>query len=494
MGNNMKLRVLYALIALILALLALKVFWWDKHSARAEIENAFLTKKYSLFLEEVSHSNSLFSDAQKRLYMAYGLRAAGNLKKSDAELEQALQDKGSSRDLILEIVLNQTLNAYLQDDQVAFTHFLDQIDVSSEKAREWKKLFQGVEALKVMDCKRALKFFQSPMKLEAFNPIMRQSFAEKIPPAWTFLQIAQCEMLMGEYEDARAKISEIIDSKTEQEAELARLLLAKSYLLEANDKEISESVPYYHQAIEELGKVSPRAYSLEYHQTKFQLISSMQRRLQNSLLAYNSKDVLFFENALSLYHNHEEEKIQPVVEVAKVPVVDEIDEWSFETPLDLNYLLIQKRIDSILDGEKQLTTTKHQMEEDARFLSMLTQIKPPLTPVFFLLGQVELLLHEDQKAAEAFRTYVEMEPDNIWGWKLLALAQLGVDQRDAAEQSFLEVVKINPVDLAAWKSLGRIYYKDGKRDQAIRAFERARTMDPFDDEVISSLNELYGNR
>ncbi len=490
----MKLRVLYALIAIILLVLIVKLFWWDRHAAKTEIESAFTTKKYSLFLEEVSHSGSLFSDAQKRLYLAYGYRAAGNIKKSDAELEQALQDPGSSRDLILEIVLNQTLNAYLEDDQVAFTHFLDQIDVSSERAREWKKLFQGVEALKVMDCKRALKFFQSPMKLEAFNPIMKHAFAEKLPPAWTLLQIAQCEMMMGEYEASREKILEVIDSKIDPEAELSRLLLSKSYLLEADENEISDSVPSYRLAIEELRKVSPRVYVREYHQIKFQLISSMQRRLQNSLLAYNNQDILFFENALSLYDNYEEEKVQPVVEVAKAPVVDEIDEWSFETPLDLNYLLIQKRIDSILEGEKQLATTQHQMEEDARFLEMLTQIKPPLSPVFFLLGQVELLLHEDRKAVNAFSTYVQLEPDNIWGWKLLALAQLGVDERDSAEKSFLEVVKINPVDLAAWKSLGRIYYKDGKRDQAIRAFEKARTMDPFDDEVISSLNELYSTR
>lgn len=490
----MKFRVL-AIVAVLIALFAVKVFWWDAVTAKSEIENTFLSKKYTLFMDEVSRNSSLYSAAEKHLLLAYGYRSTGNLKKSNAELEQSLQEKTNSPKLILEIVLNQTLNAYLEDDQAAFTHYLDQIDVATEQAKEWKKLFQGVEALKVMDCNRALKFFKAPLKLQALNPIMKQSFGEKLPPAWTLLQIAQCEMLMGEYEEARAKIYEAEPTFNEPEGELARLLIAKSYLLEANEKEIDESVPLYRLAIAELGKVIPRVYAMDYHQVKYQLITSLQGRLQNSLLAYNNQDILFFENALSLYQHPDEEPVNAVAtEASKPAIVDEIDEWAFETPLDLNYLLIQKRIDSILDGEKQLASTKHQMEEDARFLTMLTQINPPLSPVFFLLGQVELLLHEDAKAAQALKHYVELEPDNVWGWKLLALAQLGSQDREAAENSFLEVIKINPVDLAAWKSLGKIYYTEGKRDQAIRAFEKARTMDPFDDEVISSLNDLHSQR
>lgn len=486
----MKSKVLLV-IAILLAAFSIKVFWWDAVSAKKEITNAFLTKNYTGFLNEVAKNKSSFSEGQQHLLLAYGYRATGNYKKADAELVLALQQNGNTPSLNLEIVLNQTLNAYVQDDLIAFANHLDQIDVQTETAREWKKLFQGVEALKVEDCNRALKFFNSPLKLEALNPIMHQAFTEKLPPSWTLLQVAQCEMGMGRYEEARDRITGSESTYAPSERELAHLLLGKSYLLEGNEKEVAESAPYYSSAMIEIRKVTPKDYLADYHHIKYQLISALQVRLQKSLLSGDINKILFFENALNLYQQPEIEKVHVVAESPKHKEVEEIDEWAFETPLDLNYVLIQRRIDSILDGEKQLASTKHQMEEDARFLTLLTQINPPLTPVFFLLGQVELLLHEDYKAALALARYVELDPDDIWGWKLLALAQLGAEDTDSAIDSFLEVIKINPVDLAAWKSLGKIYQAEGKKDLAIRAFEKARTMDPFDDEVISSLNHLY---
>lgn len=186
-----------------------------------------------------------------------------------------------------------------------------------------------------------------------------------------------------------------------------------------------------------------------------------------------------------------QEKKQPIaVSSDSVPSSNGLNEWAYENPLDLNYALVQRRIDSILNGEREVSESKKQLKEDAEFLTMLTQINPPLPPVFSLLGQVELLLQDYTKAEQAFVTYVSLEPEDIWGWRLLALSQMGLGDYNAAIDTFKEVIKINPVDLSAWKSLGKIYQNEGHLDLAIAAYEKALLMSPDDPEVNRALEGL----
>lgn len=159
--------------------------------------------------------------------------------------------------------------------------------------------------------------------------------------------------------------------------------------------------------------------------------------------------------------------------------------------LDMNYALIQRRIASILEGEKNLEELSSQLQEDAEYLSLLTQISPPLSPVFFLLGQVELLLDEKEKAIEALERYVTLEPDSLWGRKLLALGQFRLGDRESARDNFQKVVFLQPLDLVAWKSLSEIYLESGDHESAIFALEQVRIIDPFDDHAIATLNRLY---
>ena len=164
-----------------------------------------------------------------------------------------------------------------------------------------------------------------------------------------------------------------------------------------------------------------------------------------------------------------------------------INEWAYENPLDFNYALIQRRIDFVLNGDKDVADTEKLLKEDAQFLMLLTQITPPLSPVFFLLGQVELILKDYPKAIKALAAYTALEPQNIWGWKLLALAQMGEKDNKAAIETFKSVIKINPIDLSAWKSLGKLYESEGSRDLAIAAYKKASLMSPSDPEIQAAL-------
>lgn len=159
--------------------------------------------------------------------------------------------------------------------------------------------------------------------------------------------------------------------------------------------------------------------------------------------------------------------------------------------LDMNYALIQKRIASILEGEKDLDALSSQLQEDAQYLSLLTQINPPLSPVFFLLGQVELLLDEKEKAIEVLEQYVALEPDSLWGRKLLALGQYRLGDKEHALENFQKIIALQPLDLVAWKSLSEIYLENGDNHSAIFALEQVRIIDPFDDHAIATLNRLY---
>lgn len=535
--------------AIILTSYTAKTLWWDPASKKEDIQNTFLSKNYSLFIKEVSQNDSLFTPGETNLLLAYGYNALGDYQKANVELNHGFNQQGNTPELNFEIVLNLLLNAYLQNDVSAFGKYINLLNSENPLAYEWKKLFQGVAALRAEKCSQALKIFSSPLNLETLNPIMTQLFSEKLPPTWTSFQIAQCEMTMGNYDKARELIQKTPTHKSLYEAEMAHMLIGKSYFLEASDKNDQESLPYYSLAIHEIER-SPKK-SGEFNEITEQLISSLQSRLQQGLERGDINHISFFDNALNMYQkedytaisdnddspNHAEETSEPphqepvaiadpapVMTTIQTPVILEpvkldfptpaatstpkqgskfssrsgglnnLDEWAYENPLDLNYALVQRRIDSILDGERDVATSEKQLKEDAEFLTMLTQITPPLPPVYFLLGQVELLLHDYPKASRALGSFVTFEPDNIWGWRLLALSQMGANNYTAAIKTFGEVIKINPVDLAAWKSLGKIYESEGNRDLAINAYERARIMSPSDPEIISSLDRLYNKQ
>ncbi len=476
----------------------LKAFWWDPSSVEEKIDDTFFSKNYPKFQELVLENGNMFTEGKKHLLLAYGYSGAGDLSKSNEELDIAIQQLDNTPQLNLEIVLNQALNAYLGNDLPALNMYIDQINVEKPVGRQWKRVFQGALALKLDNCSEALQYFSKPLPFEALNPLMHQVFTEKLPPAWTSLQLASCEIGMGKYREARTRVSQPGLIHTEYEGQLAHTLMGKSYLLEGNTKNSKDSIIYYGLAIGELGKVA--AGSVEAEMLKKLFVESLQTRLQGALASQQIDQVLFFESALS--HYQKPELNQVLVAVKETPfdvksVVKEhlpqinIEDWEYETPLDWNYAMIQGRIDSILDGDKLWVNLDEQLEEDSVFLNLLTQIQPPLSPVFFLLGQVELLRDHNENARRAFEAYVNLEPENVWGWKLLALAQISVGDRSAAEKSFKEAIKINPVDLAAWKSLGKIYVEESNGGKATHAYENALRMDPFDVNIILALNQLY---
>lgn len=499
------------LSCVLVGLSTLTVIWWNSSSVASKIDEAFASKNYPLYFELVQENGKKFSAGKEHLLLAYGYLAEGDLIKSNHELEIALQQLDNTNDLNLEIVLNQALNAYLANNLTALNLYIDQINVERPTAREWKRLFQGVLALKLENCAEAVKLFSTPLQIEALNPQMHQIFSEKIPPAWNALQLAACEIGMGSYSQARLRIRHPGLIVTDYEKQLAHALIGKSYWLEGNTKKAKDSILYYELAMSEFSKVPPENHEITHFE--HELIDNLQSRLQGALDSQTISQIVFFENALNLYQGSELPKLKesPIadngptkkilekdrppkaiaVEQVSAPVFPTQEEWELETPLDWNYAMIQGRIDSILEGERVWTNLNKQLEEDSAFLNLLTQIKPPLSPVFFLLGQVELLRERDEQAVLAFKNYVRLEPENLWGWKLLALSQVGVRDIPSAIASFNEVIKINPVDLAAWKSLGKIYFEQKQTNDAIQAYENALMMDPQDLETILALNQLY---
>lgn len=574
-GISMRPKILI-IAAIFLSAFLVKTFWWDPETKKEEIQNAFLTKNYPLFLEILSKNETLFSPGQTNLLLAYGYSALGDYKTADIKLSQGLYQQENSPELNFEIILNKLLNAYLQDDTAALAKYLNQLNSENPLAYEWKKLFQGVAALKADKCSMAIKIFSSPLELETLNPIMLHFFSEKLPPSWTSLQIAHCEMSRGNYQIARDLIQKTPTQYSLYEKELSHLLLGKSYLLEAASMEDTESFPYYLQAIHEIETVKEKPQEFDYI-TEL-LVNSLQSMLQKGLANNATYQIVFFDNALNMLQNdgfysinaadlntnnttlsaaeyfNQELEQDPIdlrepyseqlimaetpvsvaiitpestktelsnVEYGVIPAsvklepqallppppskpiekkqhkpinIGSLDEWAYENPLDLNYALVQRHIDSILEGERDVTESEKQLKEDAAFLTMLTQINPPLPPVYFLLGQVELLLHNFSQASRALSTYVTFEPENIWGWRLLALSQMGANNHKGAINTFMEVIKINPIDLAAWKSLGKIYQSEGNKNLAVNAYEKARLMDPFDPEIISALDQLYSDQ
>jgi len=122
-----------------------------------------------------------------------------------------------------------------------------------------------------------------------------------------------------------------------------------------------------------------------------------------------------------------------------------------------------------------IQTHAGKLEDATNTLSSAIKRFPSNSQMHYYLGVAfEQTLHNDARAAEAFRTAIRLNPSFADSYYHLAKLYFKKDPK-LAEQNLLACLRLDPHHLSAENSLGRLYLKTGRRVEGrslIEAFER----------------------
>ncbi len=105
---------------------------------------------------------------------------------------------------------------------------------------------------------------------------------------------------------------------------------------------------------------------------------------------------------------------------------------------------------------------------------------------YFFTGQYD-------KALSGFTHLIQVEPDNIEGYKGQAQSHYALGQYHQAEEPLMKWIKMAPDDLEALRLLGWSYYHQERYAQAAGQFARASQLANADGEIFFGLGNSYSN-
>ncbi|MEC7839752.1 MAG: hypothetical protein VX777_06910 [Chlamydiota bacterium] len=190
-------------------------------------------------------------EAQKHLYLSYIERDQGYFKNSNESLEKAAEasktDKRSN--LQLEILINQILNSYIDDNP-------KQMNLSLQKAQkllagrqnDWIDFFTSVQnnlSTQNNDDNQIEEYWKNVGNNTHLSYWMKRSFQNIFTPFWQKTKHIRNLISQGKYVEARQIIEKALEQQNESQRDDLTMLMGLSYVEEAKEKPENASTPYY---------------------------------------------------------------------------------------------------------------------------------------------------------------------------------------------------------------------------------------------------------
>jgi protein O-GlcNAc transferase len=119
--------------------------------------------------------------------------------------------------------------------------------------------------------------------------------------------------------------------------------------------------------------------------------------------------------------------------------------------------------------------------------------KAPKDPaILSLLGWVLIEQNKDQEAREAFKSSLDLKPDQLLAALNYGLLLLKVNESESALRWLRRATSIDPKSVVAWRVLAEQLFKSGLKDEALPAAERALRLAPDDRVVADLVKKLKG--
>lgn len=250
----------YARIGILAALLfALGIsvyFFYNLLESNEGVKSAvsyFEDGQYKEAVIELSQYRNEMTSAQYQLYLAYITRGRNELMESSILLAKAeeISDPKKKPEVLMEIYLNQALNAFIARDGQGIEEALTKARKLTKVNQDWIPLFEGIKDYLKHQCGEVQKNWQKPIPQIYFSPFMEAVFSKQFTPAWLKGHMARCEIESGNYLNVRQGL----ESQKGDEAEY-NFLTAMTYVKEASEKSPKAAIPYYKLAFSYLSKVS----------------------------------------------------------------------------------------------------------------------------------------------------------------------------------------------------------------------------------------------
>jgi len=202
-------------------------------------------------LEALNELEGSLKDGQIPLYKSYIFRDEGDLKKSEALLEQA---EAQARDdtktnTRLEIYLNQAYNAYLEGHPDKMALPIERAEQVAGSNNTWVRFFKGLEQDRKGKGELTTKLLEEAKEAIPLSAWMRHSFKKSFSSSWFFSQKARKLISEGQYVQARQLLQEGMAKQTEWEEEETNLLVGLTYIEEGKQKPPRAATPYYKLAL-----------------------------------------------------------------------------------------------------------------------------------------------------------------------------------------------------------------------------------------------------
>lgn len=228
------------------------------------------------------------------LYESYLARARGDLKRSTEEIRVGLESvkPGSKGDAAMtELYVNGCLNAYLTHDMVPMKALLGEARTRCG-SNEWFTFFEAITLYdRSEDLVRADALFQQSENKVPLSEWMRTAFDKVFTPSWVALCHARCDVAQGKYLAVRQRMAPWWNQLSPDQKNDLCLILAWSYLKEAEEKPLEERHTYYQVALSYLDRTSFQAD--QYHKDREQCLAAV-REYGETLLREGDYDRLVF--------------------------------------------------------------------------------------------------------------------------------------------------------------------------------------------------------
>ncbi len=232
---------------------------------------------------------------QLALYHAYISRALKQLPQSQEYLKQAASAAKPDSSALLEIRLNQALNAYLLRDNAALqVAVADAAKISSN--HPWVVFFEALERFESADYLKAMELWSVRSERTPLSGWMKKSFDSIFTRPWMVLTLSRCQIEVGKYLIARQTLEEEFEGANEPEATEINFLLGLSYAKEAQEKTPSGAAPYWKLAMSYLNRVPLQ--NERYNTDRQQLIAIVEKLVKQLLEAKSYNDLPFYASAL----------------------------------------------------------------------------------------------------------------------------------------------------------------------------------------------------
>jgi tetratricopeptide (TPR) repeat protein len=523
------LNILKAAIAIVFSLLvALVIFMLAAFNPDAELNRAM---KFYLNGDNEQADNILtnlqpsLAPMRFHLYKAYVERAKNQMEASDKDLALAEKDviDHANFTLMLEILLNQALNAYLTNNSEALNAAVKKAMKYGGPNQDWVLLFRGILDYHAGDYDKALALWKLDSSRPPLSAWMGKSFQEVFSNSWFVLHIVKGNIETGKTSSARQLIEKEIPLMSGDDLEQLLFLMAYSYTKEAKEKAPEAAIPYYKLAQSYLSRIP--FLTDKYQQERLALDTQLYGQVEDMLQGGNYADISFFIALLQEWNAQEDllkiraallKHFHQAVALGSSMQAQEIysvlltflpnDEERKGLDQALQQVLGKSNIEALeedartgrifFENEGSFSTSAFETAQDRDSPAGKLTAVQELIDMAVSDSKINALFNVEksfdvQRASKLLAEFIQKYPDHVQAYVMLGQVKYLLGDFAGSVKAYETAIGLNPKDPAVYRYMALTYEEAHQAQDAILLLLQALRYAPKDADVWEQLADLY---